>query len=250
MSGPAGRDPCGPEAPQPSARPGRKSQDTLHLDPPPSQKDDAASIVSLPLCGRGMQGEGGGSQQWRRCRRLARPWHPRPRLSSHRAVQSDAGARPLPSSPTLLPRRGRRVLPSPPPALREGDQGGGRTRGEPHGDAAARPARQDLCGQLPKGLGPKAVGWGMVFGAPTTPTLLPRRGRRVLPSPPPALREGDRGEGRNAIGSGAAEQPIGPRSLVGGETTDVRLRGLPTRARLLHGAAADRPRQAPGQEEA
>ena len=152
-----------------------------------------------------MQGEGGGSQQWRRCRRLARPWHRRPRLSSHRAVQSDAGARPLPSS---LEEEGRGfALPLPPRG--RGIKGDG-------GPAANRTAMR------------RPVLRGRTFAASYQRGSDPKRldGEWYSAHPPP--RPSSPGEGGD--GSPSPSRPAG-----GGS------RGRVVRLRLRRRRATDRP---------
>jgi len=99
-----------------------------------------------------------------------------------------------PFTRTLPHRRGRRETQFPPPARREGDQGGGR----PGLEKRLSTRNATVASAAPK----RAATWAM---APSTPTLLPRRGRRVAHSSP----------SRPAGGGSRGRVPFGRASATG-----------------------------------
>jgi|GEM_PF-3927582 len=210
----------------------------------PSTLGESREVPSFPLPprGRGIQGEGVQDTSWAAVPKL-RPrnalppsvvpgWHAADRTRFLKSTHPAPGWRPGRNLPT--------------PALRAGDQ-----RGRAVPFLPLKCQRVDPCLRRPVQREARSSGFGgwqapdglrrrhrpakdgrqrgndpLVCVAepgstPSSPTLLPRRGRRgPSSSPPPALREGDSGGGRRAGGSATGSRP-------GGHGPPIKRRAMP-----------------------
>ena len=172
----------------------------------PSTLGESREVPSFPLPPRrrGIQGEGVQDTSWAAVPKL-RPRNALPPSVVPGRHAADRAGFLKSTHPAPGWRPGRNL---PPPAPREGDQGGGLLAG----GLPVRWRPGSSAGVA--GLAPPRAAWSFGKAAPTapsapsSPTLLPRRGRREVPTPSRS-REGDQGGGRRASGSAVGSRPGG-----------------------------------------